>query len=123
MLKIVKHEQEMSLLQVRFELLGQGLRPSFFQSEHPGDGGVNESRVEKRGERDEEDLDEILNQARSDLQSQAGFPNTARTSERYQAYPGAAEKLLECVHLLFAPYKWCEWSWQMVFASELRRYG
>ena len=110
MLKIVKHEQEMSLLQVRFELLGQGLRPSFFQSEHPGDGGGNESRVEKRGERNEEDIGEIFKQASSDLQSQAGFPNTARTSKRYQAYSGTAEKLLECVHLPFAPEKGREWS-------------
>ena len=100
----------MSLLQVRFELLGQGLRPSFFQSEHPGDGGGNESRVEKRGERDEEDIGEVLTQANSDLQSQASFPHTARTSERYQAYLGVTEKLLECVYLSFAPYKWCEWS-------------
>src|SRR5260370_21378710 len=100
----------MSLRQVLFEPLGSCLRLSFFQSENPGDGLGNKSRVENRGERDEEDIGEIRNQARSDLQSQAGFPNTARTSERYQTYPGVTEKLLDCVHLPFAPYKWREWS-------------
>ena len=96
--------------QVLFEVFEQGLRLSFFQAKHAGNGRGNESRVEKRGERDEEDLGEILNQARSDLQSQAGFPNTARTSERYQAYLGVTEKLLKCVHLPFAPEKGREWS-------------
>jgi len=55
-------------------------------------------------------IGEILTQARSDLQSQAGFPNTARASQRYKAYLGVTEKLLECVHLSFAPEKGREWS-------------
>ncbi len=68
------------------------------------------TRAGSRREESGKDPGEILNQARSDLQSQVGFPNTAWTSERYQAYPGVTEQLLECVHLSFAPEKGREWS-------------
>jgi hypothetical protein len=118
LLKIIQHEQASVRVQECFELLEQDRRLYGLQAERLSDGGEDETWIEQRRERNEEDLSEVLPYTRRDLESQARFPHPARTGKRDQTHRILKEQLPKSVHFLCSPEQGGEWRRQVGFGHD-----
>src|SRR5207253_7608664 len=86
LLEIVKQQEHLLVVQVGFQRLGQGKPTRFLQSERPGNGRKDQTRLADGREGDEINaVLEVGERSGGDLQRQARLPAAARPGEGEQA--------------------------------------